>query len=832
MNNSQSLTDLPTVTVTDVDDLPHHSMSDIGADGQFHSRSHPGSPESKRKAFSTWIGGTQYIIVANPPDKSKDDSSVGSSTAAATAAATATARNGQLSRTGSLTVLRRTNSRKTGSSSSRASSISIDSVESYASIDVGVDKLPGVDAPEASHACSVRLRQLVRRLEKDDLSKEDLKNNLEYAASVLESVYIDETRPETLESEKQPATVRKETDPISSKEKGRGSAANTRRLCEEDDELSEVEPDAVPSEVRDWLALTFTRSMSNMKRKGEEKPKFRSVAHAIRAGIMVDRIYRRLSSSVGIHVPPHVLIQLKHLDDWSFNVFAVNDASDGHALKFVGFTLLQKYDLITKFKINTQVLESFLFALESGYSKYRNPYHNLLHGADVAQTVHYVLSQSKLAHWLTDLEIFATIVAALIHDFEHTGTTNNFHINTGSEVALLYNDRAVLENHHISAAFRIMKEEECGIASNLSKEEYREFRTLVIDMVLATDMSFHFQQIKNMKNLLSVPENIDKSKAVSLVLHCADISHPSKDWDLHKRWTDLLLEEFFRQGDREQELGLPFSPLCDRKNTLVAESQIGFIDFIVDPSFQVMGDMLDKILSPLHKQEQSARNIDEAISEEVFEDKVNRSSGGSSLSSRPSTPKTPLSPGGRYELKRPWVECLSHNKVNWKEKALKDAEERHLAAARAIANDSVNRSNTEDSELEKKQAKETEPENETKDSTTESDKQSSAMNSDSISIRPLVKGISRKTSTTDLLTTSVSRSTFRSHEGRSETIQSEDSSEPEMIDSGCGTDELSPSQKSPRESLTGRSKHLPQVYESSNYEHSTTESEGETYPSS
>lgn len=71
----------------------------------------------------------------------------------------------------------------------------------------------------------------------------------------------------------------------------------------------------------------------------------------------------------------------------------------------------------------------------------------------------------------------------------------------------------------------------------------------------------------------------------------------------------------------------------------------GFIDFIVDPSFQVMGDMLDKILSPLHKQEQSARNIDEAISEEVFEDKVNRSSGGSSLSSRPSTPKTPLSPG-------------------------------------------------------------------------------------------------------------------------------------------------------------------------------------------
>lgn len=41
----------------------------------------------------------------------------------------------------------------------------------------------------------------------------------------------------------------------------------------------------------------------------------------------------------------------------------------------------------------------------------------------------------------------------------------------------------------------------------------REFRSLVIDMVLATDMSYHFQQIKNMKNLLSMPEKwVDKSQ--------------------------------------------------------------------------------------------------------------------------------------------------------------------------------------------------------------------------------------------------------------------------------------------------------------------------------
>jgi calcium/calmodulin-dependent 3',5'-cyclic nucleotide phosphodiesterase len=42
---------------------------------------------------------------------------------------------------------------------------------------------------------------------------------------------------------------------------------------------------------------------------------------------------------------------------------------------------------------------------------------------------------------------------------------------------------------------------------NLSRDEYREFRGLVIEMVLATDMSSHFQQIKAMKNMLTMSEN-------------------------------------------------------------------------------------------------------------------------------------------------------------------------------------------------------------------------------------------------------------------------------------------------------------------------------------
>lgn len=67
----------------------------------------------------------------------------------------------------------------------------------------------------------------------------------------------------------------------------------------------------------------------------------------------------------------------------------------------------------------------------------------------------------------------------------------------------------------------------------------------------------------------------EKPKVLALFLHMADISHPGKTWDLHEKWTFQLIEEFFRQGDREKELGLPCSPLCDRNTTAVPESQVG-----------------------------------------------------------------------------------------------------------------------------------------------------------------------------------------------------------------------------------------------------------------
>uniref|UniRef100_A0A8C2Q755 Phosphodiesterase n=1 Tax=Cyprinus carpio TaxID=7962 RepID=A0A8C2Q755_CYPCA len=506
------------------------------------------------------------------------------------------------------------------------------------------DDLPSVDSPDAMEKTAIRLRCLVKQLERGEASVVDLKKNLEYAASVLESVYIEETR----------------------------------RLVDTEDELSDIQSDSVPSEVRDWLASTFTRQMGLMLRRSEEKPRFRSIVHAVQAGIFVERMYRRTSNMVGLSYPPSVITALKHVDTWSFDVFTLNDASGDHALKFIFYELLTRYDLINRFKIPVSALVSFVEALEVGYGKHRNPYHNLIHAADVTQTVHYLLLKTGMVHWLTELEIFAMLFAAAVHDYEHTGTTNNFHIQTRSDTAILYNDRAVQENHHVSAAYRLLQEDdEMNILYNLSKDDWRELRALVVEMVLATDMSCHFQQIKAMKNFLQQPEAIDKPKALSLLLHTADISHPAKNWNMHHRWTTSLLEEFFRQGDKEAELGLPFSPLCDRKSTMVAQSQIGFIDFIVEPTFTVLTDMIEKIVTPLIEEaspsgltgfrRSSLNNIPSDSKRCTV--RSTGSEGGSSLNCS-------VNAVDFKTFKSTWNEEVHKNREKWKAQAAKDLEEK------------------------------------------------------------------------------------------------------------------------------------------------------------
>ena len=200
--------------------------------------------------------------------------------------------------------------------------------------------------------------------------------------------------------------------------------------------------------------------------------------------------------------------------------------------------------------------------------------------------VYFFFRSRKMQSVFTDLEVLTALFAAAIHDVDHPGLTNQYLINSGSELAIMYNDESVLENHSLAVAFVILKESPCDIFANLNKKQRQLLRKMSIDMVLATDMSKHMSLLADLKTMvetkkvagsgvLLVDSYTERIQILQNLLHCADLSNPTKPLNVYKKWVDGIMEEFYQQGDKERDLGLDISPMCDRYNSTVEKSQVG-----------------------------------------------------------------------------------------------------------------------------------------------------------------------------------------------------------------------------------------------------------------
>ncbi|KAJ8395617.1 hypothetical protein AAFF_G00030980 [Aldrovandia affinis] len=290
--------------------------------------------------------------------------------------------------------------------------------------------------------------------------------------------------------------------------------------------------------------------------------------------------------------------ELEDINKWGLNVFKVTEFSGNRPLTVMMYTILQERDLLKTFKIPLDTFITYLMTLEDHYHG-DVAYHNNIHAADVAQSTHVLLSTPALEAVFTDLEILAAIFASAIHDVDHPGVSNQFLINTNSELALMYNDSSVLENHHLAVGFKLLQEENCDIFQNLTKKQRQSLRKMVIDIVLATDMSKHMNLLADLKTMvetkkvtssgvLLLDNYSDRIQVLQNMVHCADLSNPTKPLQLYRQWTDRIMEEFFSQGDRERERGMEISPMCDKHNASVEKTQVGFIDYIVHPLWETV----------------------------------------------------------------------------------------------------------------------------------------------------------------------------------------------------------------------------------------------------
>ena len=253
-------------------------------------------------------------------------------------------------------------------------------------------------------------------------------------------------------------------------------------------------------------------------------------------------------------------------------------------------------------RVKDITFERFLWSCRARYRDV--PYHNFFHSFCVVQFAASLLHVFARAPLLLPKEdLFLVLLAALVHDIDHRGLNNAFHINSGSSLALVYNDSSPLENHHAATTFRLLRLD--NVLEKWKAADVRRARHLLISCVMATDMKQHGSLTDALLKRSSqdpcfvLSADADRVAFAELVLHAADISNAVRPFCTSRSIVHDLAREFALQVAEETRLGmpsLPFMILPDER--AVAASETGFLSHCARPYFVALQACFDRLPQP------------------------------------------------------------------------------------------------------------------------------------------------------------------------------------------------------------------------------------------
>ncbi|XP_028017744.2 high affinity cAMP-specific and IBMX-insensitive 3',5'-cyclic phosphodiesterase 8A isoform X5 [Balaenoptera acutorostrata] len=330
---------------------------------------------------------------------------------------------------------------------------------------------------------------------------------------------------------------------------------------------------------------------------------------------------QQVSSSVitptSLHdIPSQITQAMENEESWDFDIFELEAATHKRPLIYLGLKIFARFGVCEVLKCSETTLRSWMQIIEANYHA-SNPYHNSTHSADVLHATAYFLCKERIKQTLDPLDEVTTLIAATVHDLDHPGRTNSFLCNAGSELAILYNDTAVLERHHAALAFQLTTgDDKCNIFKNMERNDYRTLRQSIIDMVLATEMTKHFEHVnkfvnsinkplaaleedgetdKNQEAIVTMPRTPDNRCLIKrMLIKCADVSNPCRPLEQCIEWAARISEEYFSQTDEEKRQDLPVvMPVFDRNTCSIPKSQISFIDYFITDMFAAWDAFVD-----------------------------------------------------------------------------------------------------------------------------------------------------------------------------------------------------------------------------------------------
>jgi len=191
---------------------------------------------------------------------------------------------------------------------------------------------------------------------------------------------------------------------------------------------------------------------------------------------------------------------------------------------------------------------------------------------------------------------FAVVLSALIHDVDHPGVPNAQLTKEKTRLAELYRDKSIAEQNSVDLAWTLLME---GNFKNLrktiyqSEAEFKRFRALVVNTVLATDiMDTELGSLRRALWNKAFNEEVVEDPMTSLnrkativiehIIQASDIAHTMQHWHIYRKWNSRLFEELYKAYTEGRSDKNPAQTWY--------QGEIGFFDFYIIPLAKKLKD--------------------------------------------------------------------------------------------------------------------------------------------------------------------------------------------------------------------------------------------------
>jgi len=145
-----------------------------------------------------------------------------------------------------------------------------------------------------------------------------------------------------------------------------------------------------------------------------------------------------------------------------------------------------------------------------------------------------------------------------------TGVPNSQLVKEGASIASVYKNKSIAEQNSVDLAWELLMQDQYHDLRQTiysTKEEFKRFRQLVVNSVMATDImdkelslarkgrwNLAFSDSQAKKALESPEENVNRKATIVIehLLQASDVAHTMQHWHIYRKWNARLFEEMYK----------------------------------------------------------------------------------------------------------------------------------------------------------------------------------------------------------------------------------------------------------------------------------------------